>query len=60
MITASDLDKMSESEILSYYNSMKKLSGEARLKALERMDIGIYDDNGNLIGEKVTDDDYEE
>lgn len=60
MVCADDFERTSESELIDYYNSMKKLSDEARLKALERIDIGVYDDNGNLIGEKVINADYED
>lgn len=60
MLTAEDLYKMSDEEVLLYYANMDKLSGDERLRALNRMDIGIYDEDGNLIDEKVTDDDYEE
>jgi hypothetical protein len=46
---------LQESEAL--LNSMKKPSYEQKIKAWQKMDTGIYDSDGKLIGDKCEEED---
>ena len=61
MITGEALSKMSLEEVLSLYNIIKSPTQEQKEKAWKKMDTGIYDSYGNLIGDTLEDEDrYEE
>ena len=45
------LSKLSEEELEDLYEKAPKSKGIEKAKALEQMDTGIYDKNGNLVGE---------
>lgn len=50
--TASQLSSMSDKELAKIYEELPVLTQEQKEVAWKRMDIGIYDENGNLIGDK--------
>ncbi|HHX12216.1 MAG TPA: hypothetical protein GX731_05285 [Clostridiales bacterium] len=57
------LSGITEEELIKIYMitmGQASLSNEDRNKALNRMDTGIYDENGRLIGDKMEkEDEYE-
>ena len=58
---AATLSKMSFSEIEQLYNQTPKPTPEQKQRAWKMMDTGIYDIQGNLIGDKCLDeDDYQD
>ena len=60
-ITGEQLSKMSLSEIEELYRQLPVPTSEQKQLALKRMDTGIYDEAGNLIGDKCWEEDiYEE
>lgn len=61
IITGEQLSKMSLSEIEELYRQLPVPTSEQKQLALKRMDTGIYDEAGNLIGDKCLNEDaYEE
>lgn len=50
--SVSALQKMSVSELENFIGSMPELTIDQKRKAWDRMDTGIYDTAGNLIGDK--------
>lgn len=56
-INGTALSQMSLSDIEKLYNSMKTPTQEQKEKAWAKMDTGIYDSNGNLIGDKCLEED---
>lgn len=60
-ITGEQLSRMSLKEIEELYSQLAPLTDEEKEAALKRMDTGIYDADGNLIGDKCWEEDaYEE
>lgn len=60
-LSAEALSKMSFSEIEQLYNQMQIPTQEQKQRAWKVMDTGIYDAQGNLIGDKCLEEDsYEE
>lgn len=51
------LSNMSLSELEELFNNMKTPTQEQKEKAWKKMDTGIYDDNGNLIGDRCLEED---
>lgn len=49
--TADQLSAMTLEELEELYKSMKKPTRAQKELAWKRMDIGIYDEKGNLIGD---------
>lgn len=50
--TADQLSAMSIEELEELYKSMKEPTQAQKELAWKNMDIGIYDEKGNLIGDK--------
>lgn len=50
--TANQLSTMSLEELEKLYKSMKEPTQAQKKLAWKKMDIGIYDKDGNLIGDK--------
>lgn len=50
--TAEQLSSMSEEELEQVYKSIIKPTQEQKEVAWKKMDIGIYDSVGNLVGDK--------
>lgn len=59
MINGEDLAKMSLEDLSSLYSVMKQPTQEQKEIAWKKMDIGIYDPMGNLIGDMFHEDKYE-
>ena len=57
IITGEQLSKMSLSEIEELYRQLPVPTSEQKQLALKRMDTGIYDEAGNLIGDKCLNED---
>lgn len=57
LLDATTLSKMSFSEIEQLYNQMQIPTQEQKQRAWKVMDTGIYDAQGNLIGDKCLDED---
>ena len=51
------LSNMSLSELEELFNNMKTPTQEQKEKAWKKMDTGIYDDSGNLIGDRCLEED---
>ena len=59
--TAEQLSKMSLQELEEIYNKIEHPSYEQKERALKQLDTGIYDSEGNLIGDKYwLEDEYTE
>ena len=56
-ITGSTLSQMSLSEIEQLFTTMKLPTIEQKAIAWKKTDTGIYDNEGNLIGDKCFDED---
>ena len=56
-LTAKDLENMPIEQLRTLYNSMRLPTAEEKEIAWECMDTGIYDDKGNLIGDKCEEED---
>lgn len=50
--TVSQLQSMSCEELSKYIRNMPSISMEQKRSAWKHMDTGIYDKNGNLVGDK--------
>jgi hypothetical protein len=50
-LTATELQNMSLEELEKLYEDMKKPTEEEKMHAWKRMDTGIYDEKGSLIGD---------
>ena len=59
-ITGEQLSKMSLSQIEELYRQLPVPTSEQKQLALKRMDTGIYDEAGNLIGDKCLNEDMYE
>lgn len=57
LLDAATLSKMSSSEIEQLYNQMQIPTQEQKQRAWKVMDTGIYDAQGNLIGDNYLDGD---
>lgn len=54
------LDMLNEEDLIKIYTmtiNQNNLSREEKNKALKKMDTGIYDENGKLIGDKLEEED---
>lgn len=51
--TAEELSNMTIEELEKVHEEMKILTQEQKQEAWKKMDIGIYDDKGNLIDDKL-------
>ncbi len=60
IVTGEQLSKMSLSEIEELYRQLPVPTSEQKQLALKRMDTGIYDEAGNLIGDKCLNEDMYE
>lgn len=61
LITGEQLSKMSSAEIEELYRQLVPPTDKEKELALKRIDTGIYDEAGNLIGDKCWEEDaYEE
>lgn len=60
IITGEQLSKMSLSEIEELYRQLPVPTSEQKQLALKRMDTGIYDADGNLIGDRCLNEDMYE
>lgn len=61
MVSGEALAKMSLEEVSSLYSVIKRPTQEQKERAWKKMDTGIYDSNGNLIGDMFEEEDkYEE
>jgi hypothetical protein len=56
-ITGELLNGLTLQESEALLNSMKKPSYEQKCKAWQKMDTGIYDGNGKLIGDRCEEED---
>jgi len=60
-ISADVLNSMTDEELYKLYSSLPVISEEKKSLAWSKMDTGIYDSKGNLIGDKCEEEDaYEE
>lgn len=59
-ITGEQLSKMSLSEIEELYRQLPVPTSEQKQLSLKRMDTGIYDADGNLIGDRCLNEDMYE
>ena len=60
-INGKDLSKMSLEELELLYKNMEHPNAKQKETALKKMDTGIYNEKGILIGDKCEEDDaYEE
>ena len=51
-LTSEQLKNMSIEQIRQLYENMRIPTIEEKMIAWEHIDTGIYDDNGNLIGDR--------
>ena len=56
-ITGTDLAKMSSEELEELFKNMTIPTSEQKEKAWKKMDTGIYDNDGTIIGDKCADED---
>lgn len=56
-ITAAELNKLSIEQLEILYRKIQPPTKEQKKSAWKAMDTGIYDENGNLIGDACTDED---